>query len=225
MRNCLLKKLLRVKVLIELQVCSLSPPCLPPANFHFERPPHFYWQIFVKEIKQARKLFKYLNTMREGLAAGPILNISLDWQSTCSRIILGTRLEVPPPCNFLMTRGGVGEVNNPAGGARGGGGVRGDEIFFFQEARRDWLLSILQPAFNLATMAFCSVKQALVVDSWVKAKVDKWDWLTGRPDLGWDEDFSRNHFHFLAFVVRLFFVFHQCLIRNRLVWKCSPKVK
>ena len=28
-----------------------------------------------------------------------------------------------------MTRGGVGEVNNPAGGARGGGGVRGVEIF------------------------------------------------------------------------------------------------
>ena len=50
---------------------------------------------------------------------------------------MGTRLEVPPPCNFLMTRGGVGEVNNPAGGARGGGGVRGVEIFFFKEARRD----------------------------------------------------------------------------------------
>ena len=45
------------------------------------------------------------------------------------RISLGTRKEVPPPYNFLMTREGGGEVKNPAGGARGGGGVRGVEIF------------------------------------------------------------------------------------------------
>ena len=42
----------------------------------------------------------------------------------------GTRKEVPPPCCYLMTRGGVGEVNNPAGGARGGGGVRGGRDIF-----------------------------------------------------------------------------------------------
>ena len=56
----------------------------------------------------------------------------------CSFVLLRQlRMEVPPPCCYLMTRGGVGEVNNPAGGARGGGGVRGVEIFFFKEARRD----------------------------------------------------------------------------------------
>ena len=38
-------------------------------------------------------------------------------------------MEVPPPCDSLMAKGGEGEVKNPAGGARGGGGVRGDEIF------------------------------------------------------------------------------------------------
>ena len=56
----------------------------------------------------------------------------------CTFVLLRQlRMEVPPPCCYLMTRGGVGEVNNPAGGARGGGGVRGVEIFFFKEARRD----------------------------------------------------------------------------------------
>ena len=45
-------------------------------------------------------------------------------------LLPGTRMEVPPPCCYLMTRGGVGEVNNPAGGARGGGGVRGGRDIF-----------------------------------------------------------------------------------------------
>ena len=40
-----------------------------------------------------------------------------------------SKLEVPPPYNFLMTRGGGGEVKNLAGGARGGGGVRGGRDF------------------------------------------------------------------------------------------------
>ena len=47
-------------------------------------------------------------------------------------------MEVPPPFCFLMTRGGGGEVNNPGRRSPGGvGGVRGVEIFFSREARRD----------------------------------------------------------------------------------------
>ena len=41
------------------------------------------------------------------------------------RISLGTRKEVPPPYNFLMTRGGGGEVKKPGRRSPGGGGVRG----------------------------------------------------------------------------------------------------
>ena len=44
-------------------------------------------------------------------------------------LFLGTRMEVPPPFNFLMARGGGGEVKARQVGARGGGGVRGVEIF------------------------------------------------------------------------------------------------
>ena len=63
----------------------------------------------------------------------------------CSFVLLRQlRMEVPPPCCYLMTRGGVGEVNNPAGLEEWGG----IEIFFFQQAGRDWKLSILQTAFN-----------------------------------------------------------------------------
>ena len=62
----------------------------------------------------------------------------------------------------------------------GGGGGRGVEIFFFKEARRDWIFPSFQSTFNLATRTFCSVRQALGVDSWVKGKVDKWAWLRGR---------------------------------------------
>ena len=55
---------------------------------------------------------------------------------------------------------------NPAGGARGGGGVRGDKIFFFQEARRGGLnVFNFATAFSLATRTICSVKQALAADS------------------------------------------------------------
>ena len=50
---------------------------------------------------------------------------------TCSRISLGTRKEVPPPYNFLMTRGGGGEVKTRQVEPGGDGGVRGVEIFFF----------------------------------------------------------------------------------------------
>ena len=46
---------------------------------------------------------------------------------------------------------------NPAGGARGGGGVRGESRFFSQEARRDDHNQLLQPAFNLAASTICSV--------------------------------------------------------------------
>ena len=43
--------------------------------------------------------------------------------------ILGTRLEVPLPCNFLMTRGGGGEVKTRQAEPGGDGGVRGVETF------------------------------------------------------------------------------------------------
>ena len=49
--------------------------------------------------------------------------------------ILGTRLEVPPPADFLMTRGGGGEVKTRQAEPGGDGGVRGDETFFSKEAR------------------------------------------------------------------------------------------
>ena len=52
--------------------------------------------------------------------------------------------------------------------------------FFFKEARKDWIRSTFQPAFNLATRTFCSVKQALAADSWWKGK------CSSGP--GWDED-------------------------------------
>ena len=45
------------------------------------------------------------------------------------RISLGTRKEVPPPYNFLMTREGGGEVKTRQVEPGGDGGVRGDEIF------------------------------------------------------------------------------------------------
>ena len=49
----------------------------------------------------------------------------------CSFVLLRQlRMEVPPPCCYLMTRGGVGEANNPAGGARGGWRSEGGREFF-----------------------------------------------------------------------------------------------
>ena len=56
---------------------------------------------------------------------------------------MGTRMEVPPPCNFLMTRGGGGEVKTRQVEPGGDGGVRGGREFFFQQARRDWTHPIL----------------------------------------------------------------------------------
>ena len=41
-------------------------------------------------------------------------------------ISLGTREEVPPPCNFLMARGGGGEVKTRQAEPGGDGGVRGN---------------------------------------------------------------------------------------------------
>ena len=49
--------------------------------------------------------------------------------------VLGTRLEVPPPCNFLMTRGGGGEVKTRQAEPGGGWRCEGGRDFFFQEAR------------------------------------------------------------------------------------------
>ena len=49
---------------------------------------------------------------------------------------MGTRLEVPPPADFLMTRGGGGEVKTQEAEPGGDGGVRGGREFFFKEARR-----------------------------------------------------------------------------------------
>ena len=62
------------------------------------------------------------------------------------------------------------------------GGVEewGGSRFLFKEARKDWIFSSFQPAFNLATRTFCSVKQTLEVDSW-------WKWKCSSGP-GWDED-------------------------------------
>ena len=89
-------------------------------------------------------------------------------------------MEVPPPCCYLMTRGGVGEVNNPAGGARGGGGVRGGLDFSPKKPGGIDHNQLLQPAFNLAARTICSVKQTLAVNSYVKVKVVRWAWVRGR---------------------------------------------
>ena len=74
-------------------------------------------------------------------------------------------MEVPPPYNFLMTRGGGGEVKNPAGGARGGGGVRGGRDFSSKKPGGIDDIQLLQTAFNLAATLICSVKQTLAADS------------------------------------------------------------
>ena len=76
-----------------------------------------------------------------------------------------SKLEVPPPYNFLMTRGGGGEVKNPAGGARGVGGVRGVEICSSKKPGGIDDIQLLQTAFNLAATLICSVKQTLAADS------------------------------------------------------------
>ena len=78
---------------------------------------------------------------------------------------MGTRLEVPPPCNFLMTRGGGGEVKTRQAEPGGDGGVRGDEIFL-QRCQEGGLNTFnFATAFSLVTRTICSVKQALVADS------------------------------------------------------------
>ena len=89
-------------------------------------------------------------------------------------------MEVPPPYCYLMTRGGVGEVNNPAGGARGGWRSEGGRDFSSRRPGRVEYFQVFLPAFSLATRTSFSVKKALVVDSWWKEKVFKWSWVTGR---------------------------------------------
>ena len=74
-------------------------------------------------------------------------------------------------------------------------------------------------------IAFCSVKQALVVDSWVKEKVDKWAWLTGRPDLGWDEDFSRKSLSLSSLCSSSFLCFSSVLDKEPFGLKVLAKSK
>ena len=93
--------------------------------------------------------------------------------------------------------------------------------FFFKEARKDWIRSTFQPAFNLATRTFCSVKQALAADSWWKGK------CSSGP--GWYEDslgdiciVSTSSLSLFLLLVLSFIVgYLQYLIRGRLTWKCS----
>ena len=74
-------------------------------------------------------------------------------------------MEVPPPCCYLMTRGGVGEVNNPAGGARGGGGVRGDRDIFLPASREGLKTFNFANSIKFGCQVICSVKQTLAADS------------------------------------------------------------
>ena len=96
--------------------------------------------------------------------------------------------------------------------------------FFFKEARKDWIRSTFQPAFNLATRTFCSVKQALAADSWWKGK------CSSGP--GWYEDslgdiciVSTSSLSLFLLLVLSFIVgYLQYLIRGRLTWKCSCNI-
>ena len=118
-------------------------------------------------------------------------------------------MEVPPPCCYLMTKGGVGEVNNPAGGARGGWRSEGDRDFSSRRPGRVEYFQVFLPAFSLATRTSFSVKKALVVDSWWKEKVFKWSWVTGRQFGDFLYIVQCHHFHFS---LMLFYL---------LSWDCS----
>ena len=92
---------------------------------------HFTWQV-TRETLSSRagqtNIFQFLVWLATWLQLDISFGLTL---FICSRIDweLGTRMEVPPPCNFLMTRGGGGEVKTRQAEPGGDGGVRGNWDF------------------------------------------------------------------------------------------------
>ena len=87
---------------------------------------------------------------------------------------MGTRKEVPPPYDFLMTRGGGGEVKTrqvePGGGWRSEGGRE----FFFLEARRDFHIQL--------DVARCMGRPRHLHIHWRRLRAAQWtptkDWIS-----------------------------------------------
>ena len=103
------------------------------------------------------------------------------------------------------------------GGVEEWGGI---EIFFFQQAGRDWKLSILQTAFNLAARWFVQWNK-----HWQLIASERESDQLGLVDGKTFGDEMRASTISLSLLNLCSFSFHdyrQCLIRNRLVWKCSP---
>ena len=105
------------------------------------------------------------------------------------------------------------------GGVEEWGGI---EFFFFQQAGRDWKLSILQTAFNLAARWFVQWNK-----HWQLIASERESDQLGLVDGKTFGDEMRASTISLSLLNLCSFSFHdyrQCLIRNRLVWKCSPNV-
>ena len=85
------------------------------------------------------------------------------------------------------------------------------ETFSSQKPGGDWPHSPLQKAFNLSARTICWVKPALEADSWVKGKVEKWAWLTGRQVFEMRYGLQLYHFHIQNLCSSSFIVFCKCL--------------
>ena len=133
-------------------------------------------------------------------------------------ISLGTREEVPPPCNFLMARGGGGEVKTRQAEPGGDGGVRGN-----------WDFSSKMPTFLHLHNQLVSCGLAVVFTSMYqfsagkKVRVKRCEVWGGSWNFWWDVASVESLSPFETFVVCVLSYFRQCLTRNRWVWKCSPK--
>ena len=93
---------------------------------------HFTWQV-TRETLSSRagqtnifQFFVWLATDNNWIF---LCGLTLFAGSRSFIISLGTREEVPPPCNFLMARGGGGEVKTRQAEPGGDGGVRGNWDF------------------------------------------------------------------------------------------------
>ena len=75
------------------------------------------------------------------------------------------------------------------------------------------------------TQVLDSIAWGGLLCSWVKAKVDKWAWLTGRPDLGWDEDFSRKSLSLSSLCSSSFLCFSSVLDKEPFGLKVLAKSK
>ena len=114
------------------------------------------------------------------VALRPAFVCSFVWENLLRQLLLGTENGGTPALLLPDDKGRSGGGEQPGRWSPGGWRSEGGSRFFFKEARKDWIFSSFQPAFNLATRAFCSVKQTLEVDSW-------WKWKCSSGP-GWVED-------------------------------------